>query len=484
MKTAKAICLILAVILLVSGCSIIKENNDITDLELPSPLHVDAAGTERTITPSLYFFDSSYTKLSVETREITVYEGQQEAEVITEALLSGPEDSSYRTLGSGLSLDYIEMSRDIANVYILSDRTYDEQRRFMISVAITNTISDYFGVTYVTVFINGSALKISGYPCTLLKKSTTLGAADLYNEYVARYSSQYYIDNEEHDITVILYFPDKTGTYILPEARTIPMVFTEDTEVFRTTFAKKLIEELAKGPKTNDDLTVCLNSQSAQSDFFSVSFDDEYKKIDLDFLRTPFVHSDNSTLNNYDPVMAASVYYTLVGAIGDIARVEISHLKKTQRLSRALSKIYMGSLITLYFPKTSENSLSAVTRTVYCDNAHMPKTYITELMRGPLETDADSIKNAFSDKMNSSMFISANVKNGTVYIDMTEEFADAAAKMSDDDERMMFYSMINTLCSISRIKDVQFLINGEYRGDIGGVMHIEYPLLPNQGLLG
>ena len=69
------------------------------------------------------------------------------------------------------------------------------------------------------------------------------------------------------------------------------------------------------------------------------------------------------------------------------------------------------------------------------------------------------------------------------YVDFTEKFSSSAAKMPADDERMMFYSMINTLCGIPRIKSVQFLIDGKRVGDIG-IMHLEYPLLPNQGLIG
>ena len=85
--------------------------------------------------------------------------------------------------------------------------------------------------------------------------------------------------------------------------------------------------------------------------------------------------------------------------------------------------------------------------------------------------------------MHDSMFNSVEVKNGIAYVDLTEDFAKAAKKMTDDNERIMFYSMINTLCSIPRINSVQFTIDGEFRGDIGGVMHIEYPLMPNHGLL-
>ncbi|MBQ4062347.1 MAG: GerMN domain-containing protein [Christensenellaceae bacterium] len=482
-KSSKVLCAIAAIIILLTGCTTIKENNTISDLSLPSPPHKTEDSVKRSIMPSLYFFDSSYTKLLVETRELTVDENEHEADLIIEALLSGPAGDSAKALGSGLSLDYIEISGEIANAYLLADRTYDEQRKFIISVAITNTICDYFGVSYVSVFINGEALRINGYPCTVMQKSDTLNVVDLYNEYVARYSSQFYIGNEEHDMTVILYFPDETGTYILPEVRTIPVVFLEDIEECRKALCLKLIEELYKGPQNKDNLKSCITNYAVATRFLNTEYDEDTDKLSIVFSRSPFIPSENYAPNGFDPVMTASVYYTIAGALGGIKRMDLIYPGKTVSLSRALTKIYMGSVITLYFPDETGSYLFAVSRTVYFDSAHNPETYITELMHGPLETDIDELKPAFSNDMHDSMFNSVEVKNGIAYVDLTEDFAKAAKKMTDDNERIMFYSMINTLCSIPRINSVQFTIDGEFRGDIGGVMHIEYPLMPNHGLL-
>lgn len=481
-KQKKALAALMCAVIIFAGCSTIHENNDISDIELPSPSYELPVGAmTRTITPSLYFFDSGYSRLSIETRELAVREDQTEAEVIIEALLSGPSGGSSRSLGSGLSLDFVEMTGELANVYILSDRTYNDERRFMISTAITDTVADYFGVSYVSVFINGEPLKINGYPCSVLKKSGSANVQDMYNEYLAKYSPQYYLDGEEHEITAVLYFPDETNSYILPEIRTVSMGFSEDIDEFRRNFALKLLEELAKGPKTRDNLSVCLDNLSVTDNKAIVEFDDAMKRIRLSFLRSPFI---SGSASGFDPVEASSVFYTIAGAMDGVIRMELNHIQKSISLSRALSKIYVGSVITLYMPKSSQNSLTAVSRTVYSAVSHQPDTYILELMRGPLETDSEELKSCFSQEMDYSMFISAEVKNGVAYVDFTSDFAKAARKMNGSDERMMFYSVINTLCSIPRIKSVQFLIDGEHVGDIGGEIHLEYPLLPNQGLLG
>ena len=478
---AAAAAFIAVISAVLTGCTSMHENNDISDLALPTPSFEAGGSLTRTITPSLYFLDSGYTKLSIETRELTVREGQKEAEVIIEALLSGPSDSKNKSLGSGLSLDFVEMTGELANIYILSDRTYNDERKFIISTAVTDTISDYFDVGYVSVYINGEPLKINGYPCTVLKKSGSVSVQDMYNEYLLKYSPQYYMDGEEHEITSVLYFPDETGSYILPEIRTVSMVFSQDPDEFRKAFTLKLLDELSKGPKNKDNLLNCLNHSSVTDKMVDVEFDDNIKKIYLTFYSAPFISNPET---GFEPVMTASLFYTLTSAVGGAIRMDMKHINRSASLSRALARVYMGSSITLYFPRSSQNSLTAVSRTVYAATSHQPETYISELMRGPLETDSEALKSCFSPEMDYSMFISIEVRSGVAYVNFTSDFAKAARRMGNDEERMMFYSIINTLCSISRIKSVQFLIDGEHTGDIGGVMHLEYPLLPNPGLLG
>ena len=56
--------------------------------------------------------------------------------------------------------------------------------------------------------------------------------------------------------------------------------------------------------------------------------------------------------------------------------------------------------------------------------------------------------------------------------------------MDDWKQKLMVFSMVNTLTNIPGIKTVRFLIDGKAAKDLGGSVNIESELMPNTGLQG
>ncbi len=468
----------LAALLLLAGCSTLTENNDISDLPALSAEREESGSAMRTITPSLYFLDENQTKLVAESRELIIGSNESDADVIITTLLEGPKSPELKRLASGITLDYIELMGEVANVYVKGDWGISEERAFTLATAITDTMTDYFGMTYVCVYLDGEIITVSGYPCGVMKKSSG-NVQELYNEYITRYSDQYYFDGSEHELNVVLYFPDETGTYILPEVRTVSLVFSGDLEEFRQTMGIKLLEELAKGPTNIYYLATCVNKTAIDDISVSIGLT-ENNRFSVYFAKKPFISETGET---FGVLESASVYYTLSASLNGTYRMKLKHSSTELNMSRSLAKMRVGRTISLYLPDSDMLSLVPVSRTVYAGAASDPKTYIKELMRGPLGTDSAGVTACVTEDMDINMLNSIEVRGDVVYVDFTESFADAARSMTENEERMMFYSFINTLCSITKIRSVQFLIDGHIVDDIGGKMHLEFPLMENPGLL-
>ncbi len=108
--------------------------------------------------------------------------------------------------------------------------------------------------------------------------------------------------------------------------------------------------------------------------------------------------------------------------------------------------------ITLYYADKDAASLCAETRTVPSDKANDASFVIGELLKG---TSQDNLTNSIPEgtKINS-----CTVENGLCTLDLSAEFI---SKQGTANEKMAIYSVVNTLCLLDGIDEVQFLIDGQ-----------------------
>lgn len=468
-KLFRGIALLMALMLL-GGCSALREDNNISDLSLPEVKYVETGTSTRQINPTLYYLSKDGAKLSVESRELTLGQQEDEAEAVLNALLDMPRSSELRKIASGLSLDKVIRSGELINAYIYSSFSLTEERKFIISAAITNTLVEYFDVPYVCVFINGDPLTIDGYPYGGMQKISE-NVRDAYHEYQAKCQAQ-----ESLEIPLPVYFLDETQQYILPEVHTVRIEKTE--EGLNEQMVTALLAELSAGPKIQYNLVTSLAQQSAETDSVRIERDEVLHFLNLNYSYNPSVKGSSLS----QPACAA-VFFTLATVVPGMVRLNIAYGGNTLSISRAIAQTFLGTRIALYFPNEEKSSLVTVSRTVSAQSTYRYNTYIRELLRGPLPTDREDALACFPADMKLSSFRYIRILGNTAYVDFAADFADRVSKMDPESEYMLFYSMVNTLCSVPRIRQVQFTLEDQIVESAGGKISIEYPLFPNPGLL-
>lgn len=470
MKKLRILAVFLVLLILLGGCNALHEDHDLDGLSLPEMEYVETGTTTRQINPTLYYLSEGGAKLGVETREMTLEQQEDEAQAIVNELLGIPRRSDLRRLGSGLSLDRVVRTGELINVFLYSASALSEEKKFIVSAAVTNTLTDYFGVSYVCVMFNGDPLTIDGYPYGAMQK-TSENVRDAYHEYQAKCEA---LDSLE--ILLPIYFLDETGQYILPEIRTIQIDKT--VENLTEELVNLLLAELSAGPKVRYYLTTSIAQQSTEEDLVQVEHDPALRSLRLHYSYNPTVNGGSVSQQ-----VCASVYFTLSGAIPNVLKLFIDYGNESESISKSIAQTFFGSQIPLYFPNEDKSALVTVYRTVSSENIYRYYTYVRELLRGPLETDPENCVACFPEDMSLSALRYIRIRGNTAYVDFTCELVDAVSKMDEKSEHMLFYAMINTLCSVSRIKQVQFTLEENVVDDAGGNICIRYPLLPNQGLL-
>lgn len=470
MRKLKAVLALILAGMMLCGCSVLREDNDITGIEMPKTEYIETGTETRTITPSLYYLENG-DKLGIETRELTLRQDDDEAEVILKTLLESPIRSDLTRPASGVTLDKVERTSELANVYLYTAGDFSQQRKFIVAASVTNTLVDYFNIPYVCVFINNSPLLINGYPYGAMQKVSE----NVYEEYqqcLAKYESE-----SDTDILLPIYFLDETLDYLFPEMRTVTIRKREEG-IDRDALVCDLLDEIAAGPKVNYLLRTVYAQKSADNDRVLVSYDENVEALTLDYNYVPVQEGTVPDL-----VGCAAVFRTLENVMPQMMRTVVKYRNDSMGSSRAISRTLMGNTITLYFPDAEGNTLLPVSRTVYASEANKYRTYIRELLQGPLSTERETVSACFPEDYNTRDFKAIYIRGNTAYVDFGDDFAAAVKGMDAEREYLLFYSIVNTLCSIPRVKQVQFTINGETVETAGGEICIAYPLMPNPGLL-
>lgn len=111
-------------------------------------------------------------------------------------------------------------------------------------------------------------------------------------------------------------------------------------------------------------------------------------------------------------------------------------------------------VLKLYF-STNDARLLPEYRTVKLSDTITLEHYIvSELIKGPTE------KNLSPTLSSDTMVISAESADGTAYINMSQSFIDKNSGTPDKEQRAV-YSIVNSVCEVSNVNDVQILIEGK-----------------------
>ena len=504
----RLICLILAVCLLLGGCGVIRDRR-VAGTEVPASV-LDMSGLEyygRVMKTAVYFLNETSKTLMAEQRTLVVEQDTNPAAAAIRELLKGTSNESLTSVAPvGMSLDFIEYSKDVVNVYLRYDtERMQDMSAYILEQAIANTVTDLLGPVSVCVFYNGVREGLAGNPSAPLKKQTG-SIEDAWISVKSKYApdSQTALadedatangslgnnDEEEEpapktsEISTVLYFTAASGNYILPEVRIVKYMDNQ--------FVAGLIQELTKGPQNSASMRSPLVADiELKESVFTDAGEGEFK-LELYFAKSPVrsgYAASSGALQSY-----AALIYTITGFVPNIKTVDIFVAGKPvvtvdeenwfyYGMKRSDYVGFIGSSAPIYFGDKSSDLLVEVQRSMEQGKIWSPRERVLEVFKGPLEEDGDNVWTVMRAGMTEIDILSVDVYNDIAYVDLSAHFKEVCAGLSKKSEMLLVYSIVNTITAMDGINRVQFTVEGKQTDKLAGYLCLSDPFLRNFGII-
>ena len=430
----------------------------------------------RTVRAPLSFLSLDGNHLMVEMRDVSVPEGQTDAQAVIEALISGPQDS--RTMRSILStsvrLVSVEVSGRVANIELSTNYTYyREDEMLKVRVALANTLCQLLDVDYINVYVEGMEPGYLGMP--LGACAPTQLDLSLYCDQVIQEQRNITDDDSYEERRVITFYTaDPTGTYLIADPREVVIPLTVSGDTVERDYLSTVVQETLKDPLFEG---------------VELAFDPMIQP-DADGKRMAMVVLNGRPQN--EALAYGALVYAITGFVCNIAYVNIvveedglySPVTQIEGLLTAGDSLLrrsefsslIGNLATLYLPDQEQGRLQAYPASLPQDECQDPERILSELFNGAAE------RQPLLAGLDGSAVLWAWLSGSTAVVDLSAQFAEACRALSAEEEYLAVYAVVNTLTEISEIDQVQFLIDGQEVEYLSS-LNISGPLLRNTGLI-
>ena len=282
----------------------------------------------------------------------------------------------------------------------------------------------------------------------------------------------------------VLFFKDVSGAYLLPEVQT-QRTTAENTAV-------EVLRALMQGPGNSAQLSsVMRNMTLTPSPTIETAEDGVTRYVNVSLAGSRSEAQDATSMW----LLCGAITLSLMYNIPDISYVRIS--LDGQPLTSLPGRVFsedgtfrwdqfqgdIGDLVQLYFPNRNGTAMVGVMRAVSQEDARLASTRVEELLVGPRSTDSSGITYAFPLEVGTEDLLGVYVSGYCAYVSFSEAFYEACQGLTVQAERMMVYSIVNTLTEIENINQVQFLVEDAYVDSLGGALDLTAPLWRNPGII-
>lgn len=445
----------------------------------------------RVLRAALYFMQKGTNKLVAELRTIVVEADESPVKSIINQLIYGPIDDTLEPVVSKyLLVEKVEVSADVANVYFITQQNLTSTEKFILKLALANTLTDYLSIKYVNVFFNGVSDGFEDYPHPLQKKSSGLWT-DAYDEVLSKHIAS--AKDEADDsmslgiaIEVPLYFFDASGEYLLPETRNI--VFSEEK------YLETILQELARGPRNSYVYkpSVAQNLALSQETPPQWEYVDNSNTLSIDLNTSPALSGFEKPKDEYKSY--AALIYTLTSFFPNLKTVKISisgepvlHIDYgVEALDGITRESVSGNLadgVDLYFRIRDAKLLFKVNRMVSQDQVWSANVRLYELMKGPKVSEGEAAWPVFPAGITAQDILHTSIYKSTLVVNLSDNFKIKCQKLSADEEMLLVFAMVNTLTGMQGINSVQFLVEGKKTERLAGHLYFSDIFISNTGIV-
>lgn len=513
-----------------TGCVSPNSGLPITPLEPVSTLPpaevsyvapIGDAALEYTEKATLYLPSHDGISLAAVESEVAYSPVRPQAESLVRALLVHPSGKEAAALGGDVRLSLygtspVEVSRDTVTINLsASALQLSRQALYIACQAIANTLTQLPEISHVNFLVVDKpvGIDIAGtLPMGALKANTAPDLGAVYEQLLSRrVLSAENASDKPFSANVTLYFPLNAAEGMVSEVRTMSF----ENQVFPD-MVTAILRALAAGPENEGILSPALPLLAdllTSAPVLQPSEDTGSNVIHLDFAHNledmleaygisqqqsiaslcctlatffPNVSGVQITINGASPQMAENVAEDEEAAETEETKDNAENEAEEKTVPPVYKRSDFSSLLydycTLYFAKDGHNAPVATLRPVHYYQAHHPRKLLSELSRGPQSCDSQPDLLPVMDpsvSVTDTMLLGFSLSDNTLLVNLAPGFNDAAQRLTAEEERLLAYSMVNTLCLNERIKSVCFFRSGSQFDGFGGEIYwggLFYPL--------
>ena len=505
-RLIRSICLGLAVVML-SGCSESVPIRSEASATLPPVEDRHTApltdlSQEYAETVMLYLPSTADKQLISVPERILIPSDRHPAEATVSRLLSFSGNDVARSLFPEALLrlqdgaNSLEISGDVATVSLSSNALLlSKQDLFTLRRAITNTLVQWRDIRYVNLLVSGMEPGVDQAgltPAGSMQITRNEDAPALWDSLSTR-SSLEGAEVQRFSSVCTLYFPAGYGTGILSEARTVSFPGQSYRQI-----ASGLLEALSAGPQMLNQSPVMpdLNALLSQPPVVEEKDDGRY------IISLQFMDIANETFVNAGvprSIMLSAITYTLTTFIPRLEGVKIrigneqiegivpggiyegagqQILFSDGVLRRSDFSSFLLTDCTLYFAQ--DGFLVPVRRPIPCASAFDRKYLVEQLMIGPQVFDSTTgTEPVFPSGVKLEDLIAVAKEGDTALISFSGNLFELSAALSREKEKLLIYSLVNTLCDTRTINRVRLYVDGSQPESLAGAVWLPGEFMKN-----
>lgn len=405
------------------------------------------------------------------------------AETVMRTLIAQTGNREYSSLGGEVRLSLyganpVEVSRNVATVNLsASALQLDRQSLYITCQAIANTLTALDGIDYVNVLVVDKPVGLdiaNTLPMGALKSSVSRDLSSVYEQLLAKRVPAGSTGNAPLSANVALYFPLQNSDGLVCEARAISFENQHVADMVTT-----ILRALAAGPS---DSQIRSPKLPLLADLLTATpVLKENPSTGGQIIALDFAHNLDDMLDAYGITRSqctASLCYTLSSFFPNVSGISLSingtpidsMLLTEEETFTEDSAVFLrsafSSLIydycTLYFIDPETQKLTPSRRAIAYYQRTNPRILLCELAKGPQAGDSlPDLLPVMSEKgITDTTLLGFALSDHTLLVNFSPAFAPLGKELSAEQERLLAYALVNSLCMNERVRNICFFQSG------------------------
>ena len=141
----------------------------------------------------------------------------------------------------------------------------------------------------------------------------------------------------------------------------------------------------------------------------------------------------------------------------------------------------VARMAVVYFAG-SQGGLTRVERAMDLVSAVSPRALLAQLIAGPDVLDQNALP-VFPQGVTEADLLGIRIEDGCALVNLSSNLYRLCQDITQEQERSLIYSMVNTLCALEEVDRVRFYVGGAAVDSLAGWIYLKGELLPNPGLV-